>query len=176
MTTGSLGQGCSSAAGIATGLKLKKSDRYVYLIVGDGELDEGQCWEAFQYIANYRLNHCIVIIDENKRQLDGYTDQIMKLYNVEEKMKAFGFYTQRVKGNDVAAIDQAIENAKQCHDQAVCIVLDTIKGQGIPFFEEMESNHTVRFSGKKIIEESEKVIAELKEQIRKEELQDAIVM
>lgn len=176
MTTGSLGQGCSSAAGIATGLKLKKSERYVYLIVGDGELDEGQCWEAFQYIANYQLNHCIVIIDENKRQLDGYTDQIMKLYNVEEKMKAFGFYTQRVKGNDVAAIDQAIENAKQCHDQAVCIVLDTIKGQGIPFFEEMESNHSVKFSGEKIIEESEKAIAELKEQIRKEELQDAIVM
>lgn len=169
MTTGSLGQGTSAAAGIATGLKMKGSDRYVYLIVGDGELDEGQCWEAFQYISNYRLNHCIVIIDENKRQLDGYTDDIMKLYNLEEKMNAFGFYTQKVKGDDIEAIDEAIENAKKVEDKAVCIILDSIKGQGVKFFEEMESNHSVKFSGSAIIEATEKAIADLKEWIAKEE-------
>ena len=68
MTTGSLGQGTSAAAGIATGFKMNKTDQYVYLIVGDGELNEGQCWEAFQYIAHYKLNHCVVIIDDNKKQ------------------------------------------------------------------------------------------------------------
>lgn len=169
MTTGSLGQGTSSAAGIATGLKMKGSSRYVYLIVGDGELDEGQCWEAFQYLANYKMNNCIVIIDWNKRQLDGYTDEVMKLFNIDEKMKAFGFHTQVVKGNDIEAIDEAIENAKQVKDQAVCIVLDSVKGQGVPFFEEMVSNHSVKFGGDAVVNATEAAIAELKEKIAKEE-------
>lgn len=85
MTTGSLGQGTSVAAGIATGMKYNKSNQYVYLIVGDGELNEGQCWEAFQYIANYKLNNCIVIIDDNKRQLDGYTKDVMNPFDIAEK-------------------------------------------------------------------------------------------
>ena len=68
--------------------------QYIYLIVGDGELNEGQCWEAFQYIANYKLNNCIVIIDDNKRQLDGYTKDVMNPFDIAEKMKAFGFYVQ----------------------------------------------------------------------------------
>ena len=168
MTTGSLGQGTSAAAGIATGLKMKKSGRYVYLIVGDGELDEGQCWEAFQYISNYRLNNCIVFIDENKRQLDGYTDDIMKLYNLDEKMRAFGFNVQRVKGNDLEAIDEAIENAKKVTDQAVCIILDTIKGQGVEYFEKMESNHSVKFNTDSIIQATERAISDLKDYIAKE--------
>lgn len=150
MTTGSLGQGTSTAAGIATALKLKKSDNVVYLIVGDGELNEGQCWEAFQYIAHYKLNNCIVIIDDNKRQLDGYTKDIINPFDFVQKMEAFGFYTQKVKGNDIQAIDQAIENAKSVKDKAVCIVLDTIKGQGVPYFEEMFSNHSVKFNNDQV--------------------------
>ena len=132
MTTGSLGQGTSAAAGIATGLRMKESSRYVYMIVGDGELNEGQCWEAFQYVAHYKLNNCIVIIDDNKRQLDGYTKDVMNPFSIPDKMKAFGFDVQVVKGNDIEAIDAAIEQAKAVKDQAVCIVLDTIKGQGVP--------------------------------------------
>lgn len=97
MTTGSLGQGTSVAAGIATGMKYNKSNQYVYLIVGDGELNEGQCWEAFQYIANYKLNNCIVIIDDNKRQLDGYTKDVMNPFDIAEKMKAFGFMYKQQK-------------------------------------------------------------------------------
>ncbi|MBQ6126652.1 MAG: transketolase, partial [Erysipelotrichaceae bacterium] len=77
MTTGSLGQGTSSAAGIAYGQRLKGSKRFTYLIVGDGELNEGQCWEAFQFIAAKKLNNCIVFIDANKRQLDGYTADVL---------------------------------------------------------------------------------------------------
>ena len=117
MTTGSLGQGTSSAAGIATGLKLKGSKAYVYCIVGDGELNEGQCWEPFNIMAHYRMNHCIVIIDDNKKQLDGYTKDIMNPFDIAEKMKAFGFHVETAKGNSVEAIDEAIEKAKQVQDQ-----------------------------------------------------------
>lgn len=144
-TTGSLGQGTSVAAGLATGLKMKQKDNYVYLIVGDGELNEGQCWEAFQYIAHFKLNNCIVIIDENKKQLDGTTQDILNPFDIEAKMQAFGFATQKVKGDDLVAIDEAINASKAVTDQAVCIVLDSIKGQGVPFFEEMEANHSVKF-------------------------------
>jgi transketolase len=145
MTTGSLGQGCSTAAGIATALRKKGSDNYVYLIVGDGELDEGQCWEAFMYIANYKLNNCIVFIDDNKKQLDGYTKDVINPFDIAEKMRAFGFETQRVNGQDIVAIDDAITKAKQVKDSAVCIVLDGVKGAGIPYFETLAANHSVKF-------------------------------
>lgn len=161
MTTGSLGQGTSAAAGIATGLRMKGSSRYVYLIVGDGELNEGQCWEAFQYIAHYKLNHCIVIIDENKKQLDGTTEEIMNPYNLEEKMKSFGFYVQKVKGNDEVAIDQAINQAKETQNQAVCIILDSIKGAGVPYYEKLEGNHSVKFNNEEILQVNHKAISDL---------------
>lgn len=144
-TTGSLGQGTSVAAGLGYALKRENSDQYVYLIVGDGELNEGQCWEAFQFLAHYKLNHVIVFIDENKRQLDGYTCQVMNPFDIAEKMRAFGFHTQKVKGDDEEAISQAIAKAKEVKDQAVCIVLDTVKGQGVKYFEELEDNHSVKF-------------------------------
>lgn len=161
-TTGSLGQGTSLAAGIATGLKLQGSENYVYLIVGDGELNEGQCWEAFQYLAHFKLNHCIVIIDENKKQLDGMTEEILNPFDLTRKMQAFGFATQKIKGDDLAAIDQAIEVAKKVEDQAVCIVLDTIKGQGVKFFEEMEANHSVKFNSEAVQQATDQALTELR--------------
>ena len=91
---------------------MKGSNRYVYMIVGDGELNEGQCWEAFQYVANYKLNNCIVVIDDNKRQLDGFTKDVMNPFSIPDKMKAFGFDVQVVKGDDIEAIDAAIDRAK----------------------------------------------------------------
>ena len=169
MTTGSLGQGTSTAAGIATALKKSHIDRYVYLIVGDGELNEGQCWEAFQYIANYKLNNCIVIIDDNKRQLDGYTKDIMNPFDISKKMEAFGFFTQKVKGNDIEAIDDAINQAKEVKDKDVCIVLDTIKGQGVPYFENMFSNHSVKFNTDEINDAANEAKQALLEFISKEE-------
>ncbi|WP_146622688.1 transketolase [Enterococcus florum] len=161
-TTGSLGQGTSVAAGIATGLRMQNKDSYVYLIVGDGELNEGQCWEAFQYLAHFKLNHCILIIDENKKQLDGTTKEILNPFDLVEKMRAFGFATVKVKGDDLEAIDQAIEQCKAVNDQAVCIVLDSIKGQGVTFFEEMEANHSVKFNSPEVQEETDKALAELR--------------
>ena len=169
MTTGSLGQGTSTAAGIGTALKMKHSDNYVYLIVGDGELNEGQCWEAFQYLANYKMNNCIVIIDDNKRQLDGYTKDVINPFNIEAKMKAFGFNTQTVKGNDLDAIDEAITKAKSVTDSAVCIVLDTIKGQGVKFFEELLDNHSVKFNTEEVNRATDEAKASLKKEIEEEE-------
>lgn len=165
MTTGSLGQGTSAAAGIATGFRMKGSGQYVYLIVGDGELNEGQCWEAFQYIAHYKLNHCIVIIDENKRQLDGTTKEVMNPFDLEEKMRAFGFHVQKVKGNDEEAIDAAIDQAKSITDQAVCIILDSIKGAGVPYYEQMEGNHSVKFNNDEILQVNHKAIKDLEDLI-----------
>lgn len=152
MTTGSLGQGTSAAAGIAKGFKLKGTNQIVYLIVGDGELNEGQCWEAFQFIAHNKLNNCIVFIDDNKKQLDGPTKNIINQFDIAKKMEAFGFYTQKVKGDDESAISDAIDKCKVIKDSAVCIVLDTIKGQGVKFFEDMADNHSVKFSPEVIIE------------------------
>lgn len=161
-TTGSLGQGTSMAAGIATGLRLAGKDNFVYLIVGDGELNEGQCWEAFQYIAHFKLNHCIVIIDDNKKQLDGPTKDILDPFDIQQKMTAFGFYTEKVPGADMQAIDEAIERCKAIEDQAVCIVLDSVKGQGVPFFEELDANHSVKFTTDEINQAAEAAIKELK--------------
>lgn len=160
-TTGSLGQGTSMAAGIATGLRLAGKDNFVYLIVGDGELNEGQCWEAFQYIAHFKLNHCIVIIDDNKKQLDGPTKDILDPFDIQQKMTAFGFYTEKVPGADMQAIDEAIKRCKAIEDQAVCIVLDSVKGQGIPFFEELDANHSVKFTTDEINQAAEAAIKEL---------------
>ena len=165
MTTGSLGQGTSAAAGIATGFRMKGSDQYVYLIVGDGELNEGQCWEAFQYIAHYRLNHCIVIIDENKKQLDGTTAEIMNPFSIADKMKAFGFHTETVKGDDEEAINEAICRAKEVGDQAVCIVLNTVKGAGVPYFEQLAGNHSVKFNNEEILEANHEAMKTLQKVI-----------
>ncbi|MBQ3384493.1 MAG: transketolase [Erysipelotrichaceae bacterium] len=169
MTTGSLGQGTSAAVGIALGQKMKGQDRYTYLIVGDGELNEGQCWEAFQFIAGKKLNNCIVFIDENKRQLDGYTKDILYPFDYVAKMEAFGFMTQKVKGDDIEGIAEAIAKAQANKDSANCIVLDTIKGQGIKYFEDLVSNHSVKFNNEANIKAAEEAIANLKEFIAKEE-------
>ncbi|MGN1399344.1 MAG: transketolase [Erysipelotrichaceae bacterium] len=167
MTTGSLGQGTSTAAGIATAMRKKGLNSYTYLIVGDGELNEGQCWEAFQYIAHYKLNNCIVIIDDNKRQLDGYTKDVINPFSYQEKMKAFGFYTLTAKGDDLEAIDDTINKLKEVKDSAVCMVLDSVKGQGVKYFEELTSNHSVKFN-EEYTNEANKAIAQLKEYIAKE--------
>lgn len=167
-TTGSLGQGTSIAAGIATGLKLSGSDAYTYLIVGDGELNEGQCWEAFQYIAHQRLNRCIVIIDENKKQLDGYTRDVLNPFDLQQKMISFGFMTLKVKGDDLMAIDQAINFLKTQQDVAVAIILDSVKAQGVPFFEELMDNHAVKFNTESYQQALQAAIDTLTECVRKE--------
>ena len=108
------------------------------------------------------------MIDDNKRQLDGFTKDVMNPFSIPDKMKAFGFDVQVVKGDDIEAIDAAIDRAKAVKDQAVCIVLDTIKGQGVPYFEKMVSNHSVKFNNDEVISETHKASQELKQFIEKE--------
>ncbi|GGC88894.1 transketolase [Enterococcus wangshanyuanii] len=156
MTTGSLGQGISAATGIAKGNQLAGRNNFTYAIVGDGELNEGQCWEAFQFAAHQKLDHLIVLIDDNKKQLDGYTAEICDPLDFVEKMQAFGFNSWRVNGGDVSAIEAAIDHAKKVNGKPTAIVLDTVKGQGVPYFEELMDNHHVRpdEAGKIAIKES----------------------
>ena len=118
-TTGSLGQGTSVAAGLAYSIRMEQSSQKVYLIVGDGELNEGQCWEAFQFIAHNKLNEVIVIIDWNKKQLDGTLEQIMNPFSIAKKMEAFGFQVIECDGKDEEAISNAIDAAKEVKDSAV---------------------------------------------------------
>ena len=146
MTTGSLGQGTSTAAGIALALRLKANPAHVYLIVGDGELNEGQCWEAFQFIASQALSNCTVVIDWNKRQLDGALEEVIRPFDIAAKMRAFGFATEVVDGQDLQALDAALERAEAVRGSAACVVMDTVKGAGVPFFETYPGNHSVKFS------------------------------
>ncbi|MGT2910211.1 transketolase [Streptococcus cameli] len=145
MTTGSLGHGISVATGIAYGQQIQDSPFVTYAIVGDGELNEGQCWEAFQFAAHHQLKNLIVFIDDNKKQLDGTTDEICQTQDFVAKMTAFGFEAVRVKGDDIEGIHDAILAAKESSSPAPkAIVLDSIKGQGVPLLENMEANHHLR--------------------------------
>lgn len=148
MTTGSLGQGISSATGIAYGNKIAGRENYTYCIVGDGELNEGQCWEAIQFAAHRQLDHFIVFIDDNKKQLDGYTTEICNPFDFETKFSAFGFHTLKADGSSVEAINKAVEEAKKMTGKPIAIILDTVKGQGVPCIEEMYSNHHIRLDEK----------------------------
>jgi len=147
VTTGSLGQGISLATGVAMSFKLDKKPNRVFAIVGDGEANEGQVWEAFQFAAHQKLSNLLVFIDENHKQLDGLTKDIMNPFDLVKKMEAFGFACLRVKGDDVDAIHNAIRQLDSIDDQAKCIVLDTVKGQGDEYFENLFDNHHIRFSG-----------------------------
>ncbi|MBO0959862.1 transketolase [Neobacillus sp. MM2021_6] len=144
MTTGSLGQGISAAVGVALSHKLSAKDNFTYCIVGDGELNEGQCWEAFQFAAHHKLNHLFVFIDDNKKQLDGLTKDIIDPLDFEEKFAAFGFYTLKVDGRSLQQIYEAIEKGKAQTAGPVAIILDTVKGQGVPYLEEKADNHHIR--------------------------------
>ena len=137
MTAGSLGQGLSCACGLAIGEKIKKSSGYVYAICGDGELQEGQNWEAIMFAAHKKLDNLIIFVDNNKMQIDGLTKDVMNIEDIEAKFKAFGFATTSVDGHDHAAIDQAICLAKTETGVPHCIVLNTVKGKGVSIYEQM---------------------------------------
>jgi len=165
MTTGSLGQGVSSAIGIALGHRIDKRKNYTYLIVGDGECDEGQVWEGALFAAHHKLDRLIAFVDANKKQLDGYTKDINDLGDIGAKFAAFGWHAQDVNGADVAQIYEAIQNAKAIKGQPSVIILDTIKGQGVRFVEETMMNHHIvidQEKAKAAIAEIERRLAEYK--------------
>lgn len=146
MTTGSLGQGLSAAIGLALGMRLDGIDRYIYALIGDGESQEGQNWEAAMTASHYKLDNLIAFTDYNKMQIDGYTKDIMNIDNLESKWKGFNWFTQRVDGHDMAAIEKAILIAKAEKDRPSMIIMDTIKGKGCSFAEGELGNHNMVFS------------------------------
>lgn len=135
LTTGSLGQGVSTAMGAAMGNRIDGRDNHVFLVVGDGESDEGQVWEGFHFAFAHKLDNVVVFLDKNDYQLDGQTCDILNHGDIVKKVAAFGLYTQEVNGHDVEAIYNAIQNAFAKKGVPSCIVLDTIKGKGATFAE-----------------------------------------
>lgn len=141
MTTGSLGQGISTAIGVALGNKLDKRQNYTYLVLGDGECDEGQVWEGALFAAHHNVDNLIAFIDHNKQQLDGYTKDIMNLGDIGAKFKEFGWYVQDIDGADVEQIYEAIGKAKAVKGIPSVIILNTVKGKGCTFAEGVLYNH-----------------------------------
>jgi transketolase len=152
MTTGSLGQGTSSAMGIALGLKMNGKKSNVFLLVGDGESQEGQVWEAALFAAHWKLDNVIAFVDYNKQQIDGRVSEVNDIGDIEDKYRAFGWHAQSVDGHDVEAIYNAIEKAKEATGRPSMIVLNTIKGKGYSALEGTPSNHNSSVSKEQLEE------------------------
>lgn len=141
MTTGSLGQGTSLAVGMAMGDKLKGRDSRTFLIVGDGEINEGQVWEAAMFTAAKKVTNLVWLIDNNKKQLDGYTKDILDSGDLRAKFEAFGFDAVRIDGNDLGQLYDAL--TKKAEDKPIAVILDTVKGKGVKEAEETMGNHSM---------------------------------
>ena len=143
MSTGSLGQGISTACGMALAAKVKGKDYRVYTLLGDGEIQEGQVWEACMFASHYKLDNLCVIIDNNGLQIDGDVAKVMSPYPIVEKLEAFGFHTQAIDGHDMEAIENALNAAKAVKGQPSAIVMKTVKGKGVSFMENNAGWHGV---------------------------------
>lgn len=155
MTAGSLGQGVSCAVGLAKASKIKRDNAKIYAMIGDGESQEGQVWEASMLAAHLKLDNLIVFLDYNKLQIDGTVEEVNGLAPAGDKWKAFGWNVIEVQdGNNVCQIDAAVTLAKSSKDRPTMIILNTIKGKGVSFVENKGSaNHNMPFS------EEEKALA-----------------
>jgi transketolase len=125
----------STAAGMALGLKTQGSDARVYTLLGDGEIQEGQVWEAAMFAAHYKLDNMVVIVDNNGLQIDGNIADVMSPYPIVDKFLAFGFNTIAIDGHDFDAIEKAFEAARKCKGQPTAIVMSTTKGKGVSYME-----------------------------------------
>ncbi len=135
VSTGSLGQGLSAANGIALAAKLDNKDYYTYCLMGDGEIEEGQVWEAAMTAAHYNLDNVIAFVDYNHLQIDGSVEDVIGNDNIEGKFRAFGWHTILIDGHDVKQIVDAIQTAKNTKGIPTVIVMNTVKGKGVSFME-----------------------------------------
>ena len=135
MSTGSLGQGISAAVGMAMAAKYQGKTNRVYSLLGDGEIQEGQVWEACMAAAHYKLDNLCIIVDNNGLQIDGNVADVMSPYPIVDKLLAFGFNVHAVDGHDFDALEKAFENAKNTKGQPTAIVMSTVKGKGVSFME-----------------------------------------
>ena len=141
MTTGSLGQGLSAANGMAISAKLDNKSYRVYCVLGDGEIEEGQIWEAAMTANKYHLDNLCVIVDNNNLQIDGKVEEVMSPYPIDEKFRSFGFEVIKIDGHNIEEIIKAFEVAKNIKGKPTCIIASTIKGKGISFMENQASWH-----------------------------------
>jgi transketolase len=144
ITGGALGQGVSQAVGLALGERLRGTGRRIYCVVSDGELQEGQVWEALMSAAHHRLDNLVVIVDNNRMQADGDVAEVLEVEPVPEKLESFGLAATRVAGDDIAGIRSAFEAARATHGRPTAVVLDTVPGKGVPSFEAYSKVHYIR--------------------------------
>lgn len=161
MSTGSLGQGVSAAAGMALAAKYQGKDCRVYTLLGDGEIQEGQVWEAFMLAHHYKLDNLCVIIDNNGLQIDGNIADVMSPYPIPEKLKAFGFEVAEIDGHDFDQMEAAFAKAKETKGVPFAIVMKTTKGKGVSYMENQAGWHGKAPND----EEYEKAMTELKAQL-----------
>ena len=143
MSTGSLGQGISAACGMALYGKLRNKDYRVYTLLGDGEIQEGQVWEACMFAAHYHLDNLCVIVDNNGLQIDGEVAKVMSPYPIVDKLEAFGFHVTAIDGHDFDQIEAALNEAKTVKGKPSAIVMKTVKGKDVSFMENLASWHGV---------------------------------
>jgi len=141
MSSGSLGQGFSAAAGMAMAAKLKGEDYRVYALCGDGEIQEGQIWEAAMFAGFRKLDNLVLIVDNNNLQIDGAIDEVCSPYPITDKFKAFNFNVIEIDGHDFAQIDAAFKKARETKGMPTAIVAKTTKGKGVSFMENQASWH-----------------------------------
>ena len=141
MSSGSLGQGISAAVGMAIAGKLDQADYRVYTLLGDGEIEEGQVWEASMLAAHKKLDNLVVIVDNNNLQIDGTITEVNSPYPIDKKFEAFNFHVINIDGNDFDQIDAAFKEAKTVKGQPTAIIAKTVKGKGISFMENQVGWH-----------------------------------
>jgi transketolase len=135
MSSGSLGQGLSAAVGMALAARLQNKDYRVYCLCGDGEIEEGQIWEAAMFAGHRKLDNLVLFVDNNNLQIDGSLDEVCSPNPIDKKFEAFNFYVQVIKGNDFDEIAQALKNAREHKGQPAAIVAKTLKGKGVSYME-----------------------------------------
>ena len=141
MSSGSLGQGISAAVGMALSAKLSNEDYRVYTLLGDGEIQEGQVWEAAMLASHRKLDNLVVIVDNNGLQIDGAIDEVCSPYPIDKKFEAFNFHVINVDGHDFDALDAAFKEARETQGQPTAIIAKTIKGKNVSFMENQASWH-----------------------------------
>lgn len=141
MSSGSLGQGISAAVGMALAGKMDNASYRVYTLLGDGEIQEGQVWEAAMLAANHKLDNLVVIVDNNNLQIDGTVEDVNSPYPIDEKFKAFKFHVININGNDFQDIERAFQEAREHSGQPTAIIAKTVKGKGVSFMENQVGWH-----------------------------------
>ena len=141
MSSGSLGQGVSAACGMALSAKLSNEDYRVYAVLGDGEIEEGQVWEAAMFAGHRKLDNLVVVVDNNDLQIDGRVSDVCSPYPIDKKFEAFNFNVINIDGNDFDQIEKAFEEARATKGKPTCIVAKTVKGKGVSFMENNVSWH-----------------------------------